>query len=91
MWKEYRRIKHRLLILLFGWVPFGMLLGIGLPRIFGTFVPSYVLAFAYVIVLAYTFLQYGLYPCPNCGSRYMNRQLFHSTCGQCGIQINRNS
>src|SRR5579872_3346618 len=91
MWSEYRRIKHRLLILLLGWISFGMLLGTGLPVIFGTFVPSYVLAVAYTIFMAYTFLRYGLYPCPNCRRAYRGAQLYRQTCLRCGVPINGNA
>jgi hypothetical protein len=88
MWKEYRRIKLRLLILLFGWMPFGLLIGAALPVIFGSYEPTYVMAVVYVILMAYTALQYGLYPCPNCGTTYRGRQLYRRTCPQCGIPIN---
>ena len=88
MWSEYRRIKHRLLILLFGWIPFVVFAGQALPRMFGTFVPSYVLATAYTLTTAYTFLQYALYPCPKCGTTYRMRQIFLRTCPHCGVEIN---
>jgi hypothetical protein len=91
VWSEYRRIKHRLVILLFGWLPFGLILGAGLPVMFGTFTPSYVLATAYVIYTAFTFLQYGLYPCPNCGTTYRCRQLYRRTCPHCGVEIDKPS
>ena len=89
MWAEYRRIKVRLLVLLFGWTPFGVLLGAGLPVIFGSYVPSYALAIAYALVLAYTFLQYMLYACPNCGHSFRGKQLRKKACPNCGIEINK--
>jgi hypothetical protein len=88
MWNEYRRIKLRLLVLLIGWVPFGVLCGAGLPFIFGTYVPSYALAAAYMLFTAYSFLKYELYPCPNCGSSLRGRQLFQKVCSNCCVEIN---
>lgn len=89
MWSEYRRIKLRLLVLLLGWIPFGVLLGAGLPKIFHSYTPSYVLAAVYVVLMAYTFLQFGLYPCPNCGMSFKCWQLFGQSCPNCGLAINR--
>jgi hypothetical protein len=88
VWSEYRRIKRRLLILLLGWFPFVILVGMGLGRILGTFVPSYVLTAAYMVFLAFTYLQWGLYACPNCGTSYRGRQMYRRTCPQCGLAIN---
>jgi uncharacterized membrane protein YfcA len=89
MWKKYRSIKLRLLVLLFGWIPFGLILGAALPAMFGSYVPSYALGLAYLLVLAYTFLQYALYPCPNCGASYRAKQLFRQECPRCAVPINR--
>jgi hypothetical protein len=89
MWNDYRRIKHRLLILIFGWMPFGLLCVAALPIIFGTYVPSYALAIAYMVLMAYTLLQYQLYPCPNCGHSFRGRQLYRRTCSHCSIPINQ--
>lgn len=91
MWKEYRRIKHRLLILIFGWIPFGVLCIAALPGIFGTYVPSYALALAYMVLLGYTLLQYQSYPCPNCGHSFRGRQLYRQTCPKCSEPINQSS
>jgi ribosomal protein L37AE/L43A len=91
MWSEYRRIKHRLLILIFGWIPFGILSMVAVPGIFGTYVPCYALAIAYMVLWAYTLLQYQLYPCPNCGHSFRGRQIYLRTCPHCGIPINEST
>jgi len=87
-WHGYRVIKTRLIVLLIGWIPFGTLLGIGSPVIFGSYKPAYFFALAYVLFMAYTWLMYGLYPCPTCGNALRGRQLYSSTCRNCGAPIN---
>jgi hypothetical protein len=87
MWSEYRRIKHRFLFLLLGWFPFAIVMGKGLPPIIGTDVPSVVLIIAYMLFIAFMFLQYLLYPCPNCGTSYRGWQLYRRTCPHCGVEI----
>ena len=89
MWNEYRHIKLMLLILTFGWIPFGIILGGVLPLLFRSYVPSYVLAVTYMIIFAYIALRFGLYPCPNCGASYLGRQLYRRTCPKCGVAINK--
>jgi predicted RNA-binding Zn-ribbon protein involved in translation (DUF1610 family) len=89
MWGKYRGIKLRLLVLLVGWIPFGLILGAALPAMFGSYVPSYALGVVYLLSLAYTFLQYALYPCPNCGASYRAKQLYQQKCPRCGVPINR--
>ena len=88
MWGEYRRIKLRLIVMVLGWMPFGMLLMSTVPKIFSTYVPCYVLALAYVVVMAYTMLMYMGYPCPNCGTSFRGRQLYRRICPQCSTPIN---
>ena len=91
MWGEYRRIKHRLLILIAGWIPFGVLCVVAIPGIFGTYVPCYALAITYMVLMAYTLLQYQLYPCPNCGATFRGCQIYRRTCPKCGIPINEST
>jgi len=91
MWSEYRHIKLKLLILLFGWIPFGIILGAMLPLLFHSYVPSYALAVSYIVLLAYTALRYALYPCPNCGLSLRGRQFYRRTCPRCGTPINKGS
>lgn len=88
MWKEYRRIKKLVLILVFGWLPFGFVLGQIVPQIFGTFVPAYALAMAYVLFLFITWLRYCLYLCPRCGTSFRGRQIYRKNCLKCGLPIN---
>lgn len=88
-WKDYRRIKLRLIVLLMGWVPFGVIIGALLPKVLHTYTPTYVLAIAYTLAIGYTWLQYGFYPCPKCGLTLRGRQLYCSTCPKCGNPINK--
>ncbi len=88
-WGEYRRVKLRLLVLLFGWLPFGLILGTVLPAVLGSYTPSYVLAIGYALVWAYTLFQYLLYPCPVCGRSYRGWNLYRRSCPRCGTVINR--
>src|SRR5262245_54722302 len=88
-WTDYRRTKHRLIILLIGWAPFGFLIGGFLPIIFNTYTPTYILAVIYMLLVGYYWLKYVFYPCPNCGLTYRGRQLHRGTCPRCGILINR--
>ena len=87
-WHDYRVTKTRLIVLLIGWLPFGALLGISSPAIFGSYKPAYFLALCYVIFAAYSWLMYGFYPCPICGNALRGRQLYSSTCRNCGAPIN---
>jgi hypothetical protein len=89
VWSEYRRIKLRLLIMVIGWLPFMILVVVAVPNIFGTYTPSFALALTYMVAMAYTLLMYLGYSCPNCGTSYKGRQLFHQTCHKCGLPINR--
>jgi hypothetical protein len=90
-WHDYRVAKTRLIILLLGWMPFGALMGIGSPVIFGSYTPAYVLAIAYTLFIGYSWLMYAFYPCPNCGNALRGRQLFHSVCKNCDVPINQKS
>jgi len=87
VWADYRHLRLRLVVLLIGWVPFGVLCGAAIPVIVGMHVPSYALALAYLLFLAYTWLMYAFYPCPNCGKSLRGRQLFWKACKQCGLEI----
>jgi hypothetical protein len=89
VWVNYRHLKLRFLVLLIGWVPFGVLCGVAIPAIFGSYVPCYALALAYALFMAYTWLMYLGYPCPNCGRSLAGRQLFWKKCKSCGLEINK--
>ena len=89
IWADYRHLKLRFLVLLIGWLPFGVVCGAAIPAIFGTYVPSYALALAYALFLLYTWLMYLCYPCPNCGKSLWGRQLFSKACKHCGLEINK--
>ena len=100
MWKEYRRIKQRLIILVLGWFPFGALI-LGLSSLahwlykFGLIKFSSVLGiFNLVLFISYmafwmvTEFQYQGYRCPNCDVSFRGRQRYRRTCPECGIPIN---
>ena len=80
-WGEYDRTRKLLAGLLLGWVPFGFLVGYLLPKLFGTYVPTYVAAAVYGFGLM-------IIPCPNCGNSLKGRQLYRRTCPTCGVSIN---
>jgi hypothetical protein len=88
-WQGYRKVKLRLIVLLAGWIPFGIFIGALLPIVLHTYTPSYVLGIAYMLFVGFTWLEYGFYPCPECGTSYHGRQLYRKTCPKCGILINR--
>ena len=87
-WKGYRKIKHRLIVLLAGWIPFGIVDGGLLPLILHSYTASYVIALVYMIWTAVTWLQYGFYPCPSCGRTLRGAQLYRRTCPKCRVRIN---
>ena len=86
-WREYRKVKLRLVALLCGWLPFGILIGWLLPHLVGSFLPTYILAGLYALGLLYSWLTYAFFPCPNCGQSFRGRQLYRSTCPHCGVLI----
>jgi hypothetical protein len=88
-WKEYRRIKRRLIVLLVGWIPFGVIIGAVLPVVLHTYTPSYILAIVYMLTIGYTWLQYGFYTCPRCGLILRGRQFYRANCPQCDTPINK--
>ena len=55
---EYRHVKLRLLVMLFGLIPFGIISMVAVSRIFGTYWLGVALALIYMVVLAYTLLVY---------------------------------
>jgi hypothetical protein len=90
-WQDYRKVKLRLIVLLIGWIPFGILMGALVPVVLHSYAPSYVAAVVYVLFIGFSWLQYGLYPCPICGSSYRGRQLYREACPKCGTPINQSS
>jgi hypothetical protein len=88
-WVQYKKVKGRLIALLLGWLPFGVLIGWPLPLLLRTFVPTYVLALLYALALGYSWLTYAFFSCPVCGQALRGRQLYRSTCPKCGTPINR--
>ncbi len=87
-WSEYRRVKRRLIVLLIGWVPVLLVVGGLLPIILHIYVPSYLIAVAYMLLTGFAWLQYVFSSCPNCGVTLRGRQLYRRTCPQCGVVIN---
>jgi hypothetical protein len=87
-WQGYRKAKLRLIVLLVGWIPFGIFVGALLPIILHTYTASYVLAVAYMLLVGWSWLEYGFYPCPECGISYRGPQLYRKTCPKCGAIIN---
>jgi hypothetical protein len=87
-WREYRKVKQRIIVLLAGWMPFGLLIGGLLPVILRTYTPTYVLATGYMLWVCFAWLQYASYPCPNCGKSLRCAQLYRKTCPKCGTAIN---
>ena len=88
-WNHYRQVKLRLIVLLLGWIPFGVLIGGPLPVVLHDYRPTYVLAIVYMLVIGWTWLQYGFYPCPGCGSALRGQQFYRKTCPTCSTVINR--
>jgi hypothetical protein len=101
MWREYRRIKLRLVVLISGWFPFGILV-FGMSSLadslceFGLIKFSFVLGIINLVMAVFymafgmvTLFQYQGYRCPNCDVSFRGRQLYRRTCPGCGIPINR--
>lgn len=88
-WKEYRRLKETLLVLILGWIPFGLLIGYVLPKLSGAYVATYIAAAMYGIALMISWLRYALYSCPNCGASLRGSQFYRKQCRECGEIINR--
>lgn len=89
MWRTYRRVKRRLIVLALGWIPFGILILTISSLSRGLEIVSIVIV-AYALYLFYTLVQFELIRCPNCGVRLHIRRSFR-ICGGCGIRINRDS
>ena len=88
-WKEYQWIKKALLVLIFGWVPFGLLIGYILPALSGTYFATYVAAGLYGVALMILWLRYAFYGCPHCGTSLRGSQFYGKSCRNCGEIINR--
>jgi predicted RNA-binding Zn-ribbon protein involved in translation (DUF1610 family) len=88
-WAKYKTKKIRFIALLSGWLPFGVLIGWPLPLLLGNFILTYILAAVYALGSLYSWLTYAFFPCPNCGQSLRGRQLYRSTCPNCGILINK--
>ena len=88
MWRGYRRIKLRLIILVLGWMPFGILL-LEISSLNRRLEPITFLMIAYLVYMFVTMLQYLSYRCPNCDVSLFGRQLYRRTCPGCGILINK--
>jgi len=89
MWRKYRRVKWRLIVLALGWIPFGVLV-LEISSLSRGFEYVSLLSVVYTLYLFYTLVQFELIRCPNCGVRLHIRRSFR-TCGGCGIRINRES
>jgi hypothetical protein len=100
MWKEYRRVKRRLIILVLGWVPFCLIFAgvsslvywlykFGLVKLgFVLEIFNSVLSISYMVFVMITLMQYQLYRCPNCEASLWMQQIHRRTCRTCGIPIN---
>ena len=89
MWRKYRRVKRRLIVLALGWIPFGILI-LTISSLNREFEYVSIVTAIYLLYLFYTLVQFELIRCPNCGVRLHIRRSFR-TCGGCGIRINRDS
>jgi hypothetical protein len=100
VWKEYRRVKRRLIILVLGWLPFGFLI-VGVASLvhwlykigfvkFGFVLEksNFVLGISYMAFAMVTLFQYQLFRCPNCDVCLWMQQIHRRTCRNCGIPIN---
>jgi hypothetical protein len=88
-WGDYRRVKTILLVLVCGWVPFGVAIGYILPRLSGSYNATYIAAGLYGAALMVFWLRYVFYGCPSCGVSLRGSQLFRRKCPRCGEPINR--
>jgi len=88
MWKEYRRIKLRLIILFLAWMPLGFLI-LKLSSLNHRLEPVSLLLFAYMGYIGFTLIQVMTYRCPNCDTSLFGRRLYPRTCPGCGIPINK--
>lgn len=87
-WKDYRKIKLRLIVLLCGCIPFGLLLTDVLPDVMGGYAPSCLLGGCYICFTGFSWLQYRSYPCFYCRRPYRGEQLYRKRCSHCGVLIN---
>jgi hypothetical protein len=88
MWREYRRIKLRLIILALGWMPFGFLL-LEVSTLNRQLEPITLLMFPYFVYTMFILMRFQSYRCPNCGVSLFVGRFFRRTCKGCGIQINK--
>jgi hypothetical protein len=87
-WREYRRIKLRLIILALGWMPFVVVV-LEVSTLNRRLEPITILMFPYLLYTMYVMLRFQLYRCPNCGVSLFVLQLYRRTCPGCGIPINK--
>lgn len=88
MWREYQRIKLKLIILVLGWLPFGALL-LEVSSLNHVLEPVTFLLIPYMVFGTYTLLRFLLYRCPTCSVSFFGGQLHRRTCPKCGIPINK--
>jgi hypothetical protein len=65
MWRKYRRVKWRLIVLALGWIPFGVLV-LEISSLSRGFEYVSLLLVVYLLYLFYTLVEFELIRCPNC-------------------------
>ena len=85
-WKEYRRRRNLFLAVFLGYVPIGVAFGLMTQRVYGSSVPSVVVAIVWIGLLLATLVRCALWPCPQCGKPYSST--WSKACQHCG-QIGR--
>jgi hypothetical protein len=89
LWRHYRRVKRRFILLALGWMPFCVLL-LEISTLNRRLEPITLLLFAYMAWFMVALLQFETYRCPKCGvSFFLRWPPFPRKCAGCGIPINK--
>jgi membrane protein DedA with SNARE-associated domain len=88
-WSEYRKWRNISLFALVGYVPIVFGVGVLSMRLFDTFTPAFVLAFAwmaFVVIVGNICLRF---PCPRCGKAFFAKWWYYNgfarRCVHCGL------
>jgi hypothetical protein len=82
-WKEYRRRRNLVIAVFLGYVPIGIAFGAMTQRVYGSSVPSLVVAIVWLGLLLATLVRSASWPCPRCGRSYSG--FWAKACQHCGL------
>ena len=88
-WQEYRKRRNVVLFAFVGYVPVVFVVALLSMRLFSTFTPAFILAFAWMVFFAIAGNVFVRFPCPRCGKPFFAKWWYYNTfarrCVHCGL------